>query len=145
MTLTATGPIAEVIARWVVRLEAAGSLLRMMFLGVTAASTLTSALALIGLEQYAPYVLVTGIAATLAFAFGYVEYGIFNRKNREKNDRGTNFAGPTIRIDDELIARAILAAEKGRELTDKEREPIKTEMNHGWAEHRNGIPLNNDT
>ena len=145
MTLTATDPFAELIARWVVRLEAAGSLLRMVFLGVTAASTLTSALALIGLEQYAPYVLAAGIAGTLAFAFVYVEYGVYNRKNREKNDRGTNFAGPTIRIDDELIARANLAGEKGRELTEAERNAIKTEMDDAWSEYRNGIPLENDT
>lgn len=145
MTLTATNPIAELIARWVVRLEAAGNLLRMAFLGVTAASTLTSALALIGFEEYAPLMLALGLATTGVFAFVYVEYGIYNRKNREKNDRGTNFAGPTIRIDDELIARAILAGEKGRPLTDDEREPIKVEMDDGWADYRNGIPLNNDT
>lgn len=145
MTLTATNPIAELIARWVVRLEAAGNVLRMAFLGVTAASTLTSALALIGLQQYAPIVLVVGIAATGVFAFAYVEFGVYNRKNLEKNERGTNFAGPTIRIDDELIARAILAGEKGRPLTDEEREPIKNEMDDGWNDYRNGIPLNNDT
>lgn len=141
MTITATDPLLETLARWVVRLEAAGSLLRMAFLGVTAASTLTSALALIGAEGIAPYVLVAGVVSTLIFAFLYVEGGVYNRKNREKNDRGTNFAGPTLRIDDEMLARAIKASQLDRELTEEERQAIKSELDVAYDEFREGIPL----
>lgn len=141
MTITATEPILATVARWMVRLEAAGSVLRMSFLGVTAASTLTSALALIGLEQFAPFVLLSGVAGTLIFAYLYVEAGVYNRKNREKNDRGTNFAGPTLRIDDEMLARAIKASQLDRPLTDDERNAIKTELDDAYDEFREGIPL----
>lgn len=135
------GPIRGFIARWLMRMEAAGNILRMAFLGVTAASTLTSALALIGLERYAPGMLAVGLAGTLVFAFSYVELGVYNRKNREQRDRGVNFAGPDMRMDDELIARGMLAALERRPLTDEERTAIKDELDSAWAEYRNGIPI----
>lgn len=135
------GPVRGLIARWLMRFEAASSILQMVFLGVTAASTLTSALALIGLEQYAPYVLVFGLLSTSVFAFTYVEFGIFNRKNREKMDRGSNFAKPQNRIDDELIARGIHAAREGRTLTPEERDAVDSELDSAFRKYRNGIPI----
>jgi len=114
------GPIRGFLGRWLMRLEAAGNILRMAFLGVTAASTLTSALALIGLQQFAPYVLVCGTILTFLFAFAYVEYGIFNRKNRERVDRGNNFSRPDMRIDAEIIAAGVFAALHGREPDEDE-------------------------
>lgn len=135
------GEIRGFIARWMMRMEAAGNILQMGFLGVTAASTLTSALTLIGYEQYAPYLLSVGLLGTVVFAFSYVEFGIFNRKNRERNDRGANFAGPTMRMDDEMIARGLTAATKNRPLRAEERQVIKDELDHAWREYRNGIPV----
>jgi len=88
------GPIRGFISRWLVRFEASQQIFRLVFLGVTAASTLTSALALLGSERYAPYVLAIGVVGSPLFAFAYVESGVYNRKNRERMDRGDNFAGP---------------------------------------------------
>lgn len=123
------------------RLEAAGNILQMAFLAVTAASTLTSALALLGWERYAGWMLVIGVVAVFAFAFGYVESGVYNRKNREKQDRGNNFAKPQNVIDDSIIARAIQAAREGRELTEREREAVKTEVFDAYQEYRDGIEI----
>ena len=123
------------------RFEAAGNILQMVFLGVTAASTLTSALALIGLQQYALPMLVFGLVSTAIFAFGYVELGIYNRQNREKKDRGENFAKPQNRIDDELIARGIHAAREGRPLTQDERDAVDEELDEAFRKYRNGIKV----
>lgn len=141
MTVKTQGPIRGFLGRWLMRLEAAGSILRMAFLGVTAASTLTSALALIGLEALAPYMLAAGILSTFVFAYAYVEAGVYNRKNREQVDRGDNYAGPTMRIDDELMARAFKAALENRKLTDQERDAIRDELDDGFRDLRNGIPI----
>lgn len=123
------------------RFEAAGNILQMVFLGVTAASTLTSALALIGLQQYALPMLIFGLVSTAIFAFGYVELGIYNRQNREKKDRGENFAKPQNRIDDELIARGIHAAREGRPLTQGERDAVDKELDRAFRKYRNGIEI----
>jgi hypothetical protein len=140
--VSTNGPIRGFLGRWVMRVEAAGGILRIGFLGVTAASTLTSALALIGLEQLAPVVLAVGCLATAVFAFAYVELGIYNRKNRERYERGSNFAGPRMRMDDEMIARSVLAGIEGRELSAEERQAIKGEADHCYHEYRDGISIN---
>lgn len=141
MTVDTNGPIRGMIARWIMRLEAAGSILRMGFLGVTAASTLTSALALIGLQQLAPYVLAVGVSGTFVFAFVYVEFGVFNRKNRERVDYGNNFARPDMKIDDEITGAAVFAAIHGREPDETEKEAIENSVDDFWRKHRNGVEI----
>ena len=135
------GPRRGMIARWVMRFEAAGQILRMAFLGVTAASTLTSALALIGMQSLAPVVLVAGILATAVFAYLYVELGIFNRKNRERVDAGNNFARPDMRIDDEIIAAGVFAALHGREPNKEEEEAMEDAVESIWQKHRGGVSV----
>lgn len=53
----------------------------------------------------------------------------------------TNFAGPSMRMDDELLARGILAAREGRELSEGERLAIDGELDHAFSECRDGIEL----
>lgn len=141
MSVKMHGPRRALLARWVMRLEAAGQILRMAFLGVTAASTLSTALSLMDYGFLAPWALGVGVVATLAFAKVYVDGGIYGRKNRERFDHGQNFARPDMRIDDELIAVAIAAAMKGRELTAAEREAMKSELDATFEEHREGVHI----
>jgi uncharacterized membrane protein YeaQ/YmgE (transglycosylase-associated protein family) len=141
MSVRTGGEIRGVIARWLMRFEAAGNILRMVFLGVTAASTLTSALALIGYEQFAPIVLSIGLLGTAVFAFAYTEFGIYNRKNRERADVGTNWAGPGMRMDDELIGAAVFAAVHGRPPDTGEQEAISEAVDKPWREFRDGIEV----
>lgn len=125
------------------RLEASGQILRIGFLGVTAASTLTSALALIGYQHIAPYVLGAGVIATLIFAYGYVEFGIHNRKNRESVDRGRNWVGPTQAIQHRTDARMMGAAlaevfdDDPRRVT----EAAESAVDKTISEYRNGIDV----
>lgn len=123
------------------RLEASQGVIQMGFLGVTAASTLVTALSLLGLEWAAPYLLAIGCVGVLVWAWAYVELGIYIRKNREKQDRGNNFAKPQNIIDNVLLARAIRAAETGGELSDTEREAIAGELRSGYRELRSGVEL----
>jgi len=141
MSLDTNGPRRGLIARWLMRVEAAGQIIRMSFLGVTAASTLTSALALIGYQWAAPYILGLGIAITLVFAFIYVEFGIFNRKNRERVDRGNNFSRPDMRIDDEITAAGVFAAMHGRPPDDSEQDAIEEAVDETFQKHRNGVEV----
>lgn len=98
------GPIRGFLARWVVRIEASGVIMRMVLFGITAASTATSALLSLGVEPpTVGAILTVGTAAAFAFAYGYVETGVFNRKNRESADRGDNYVGVDILIN-QLIA-----------------------------------------
>lgn len=143
MTVKTGGPIRGLMGRWLMRLEAAGSILRMAFLGVTAASTLTSALALVGYQQYAPAVLVIGVLATFVFAFGYVEYGVFNRKNRERADFGDNYSGPTMLMDRQLdaVQRAYLvhAIQNGETDLETLTENMTEVTAAQWREYRDGL------
>lgn len=139
--ITTNGPRRGFVAKWLMRLEAAGSILRMTFLGVTAASTLTSALALIGLQWAAPYVLVAGLLGTVVFAYVYVEWGVFNRKNRERVDRGNNFSRPDMRIDDEITGCSVFAAVHGREPNEEEHQAIANATETAFQKHRNGVEV----
>lgn len=88
------GAIRGFVSRWLMRFEASSQIFRIALLGVTAVSTLTSALIDLGYGWLAPYVLTAGLVGSFGFAWVYVEFGFFNRKNRERMDRGDNFSGP---------------------------------------------------
>lgn len=144
MTVNTGGPIRGWLARWLVRFEASQQIFRIAFLAVTAASTLTTALELIGQGWLAPYVLAVGVIGSPLFAYGYVESGVYNRKNRERMDVGTNFAGPSMRIDDELIGRSVFAAVHGRPPEGEEIDAISDAVEGGWAQYRDGVRLDGD-
>jgi hypothetical protein len=123
------------------RFEASAQIFNVTFLGVTASSTLTSALADTGHSHLAPYLLALGCLSSPIIAFSYVEGGFYNRKNREKQDRGNNFAKPQNAIDNAIIARNIKAAEEGRTLTPDEREAIERESLQGYQDYHDGIDI----
>lgn len=141
MTVKTQGPIRGFLGRWIMRFEAAGQMLSMIFQGTTAVSALSGVLALTGFQQYVPIVLAIGLFGIFAFAFVYVELGVYNRKNREKQDRGNNFAKPQNAIDDAMIARNIIAGQQGRTLHEDEREAIEQESLQGFEDYRDGIKL----
>lgn len=133
------GPIRGWLGRWVMRFEAAGQMLSMAFQGTTAVSALSGVLAYTGFQQFVPYVLALGAAGMFVFAYVYVEYGVYNRKNREKQDRGNDFSKPQNRIDDEMIARGVAAGVFGRPLTGEERDAIDGEVEDAYRKFRNGV------
>jgi len=128
-------------ARWLARVDGVSGQLRLAMLGLTGVSTATLTLKQYGHGEYAWPLIASIGAATVVYTYYYTEGGVWNQVSRDRVDMSTNFAGPTMRIDDELTARGILAAQMGRELTDEERQAIKGELDHGFAEYRDGYNL----
>jgi len=129
----------KMAARWLARVDGVSSQIRVGSLGVTAFSTFSLVLQNSG---HGEYVVPLGIASLVGFpvyTYLYTEQGVWNQVNRDKNDLSSNFAGPTMRIDDEMIARSMLAALYGRELTDEEREAIQNEADATFEEYRDGV------
>lgn len=128
-------------ARWIARVDGVAKHVRLAMLGMTGISTATLTLKQYGHSELALPLIGVTLVSVAAYAYYYTEGGVWNQVSRDRVDLSSNFAGPTMRIDDELEARAILAAMKGRELSDRERQAIKSELDHGWLEYRDGIDV----
>lgn len=141
MTVSTNGPIRGFIGRWLMRIQAVQGILQLIGIAVTAASTLTTALVAIGYPELAPWLLGLVLVGSPIFAYAYVELGLFNRKNRENVDRGSNYATPRDKIDDTLIGAAVFGAVHGRAPTEEELDTIKESVEKPWTEFRDGVEL----
>lgn len=141
MTVDTGGPVRGLLGRWLMRFEASSQIFRLAFLAVTAASTLTSALTAIGYPGVAPYVLGIGVTGSPLFAWAYVELGLFNRKNRERNDRGDNFAAPGAYIGSQIQTQAFAESLAALENGDDPREAAQRTVEEEWKEYRDGVDL----
>lgn len=141
MTVSTGGPVRGLISRWLVRFEASQQIFRVAFLAVTAASTLTTALELIGYGELAPWVLGVGVVGSPLFAYGYVESGVYNRKNRERMDRGDNFSGPGMLMGSDLQARAFAAALRAHDRGEDPEAAATRAVRDQWREYRNGVDV----
>jgi len=139
--MTANRWWVKLAARWLARVDGVSGMIRLAMLGLTGLSTAALTLQQYGHGEYAwPFIGLIAVG-TLVFTYLYTEGGVWNQMARDRQDLSTNFAGPSMRMNNELIARGILAAEEGRELTTAEREAIKTELDHAFSEYRDGIDL----
>lgn len=133
-------------ARWLARIDGVKAHIQVASLGVTAFSTFSLVLQNSGHGNMVVPLGVLGLVLTPIYTYLYSEGGVWNQVARDRVDLSTNFVGPTIRIDDELTARAIGAMLKGRELNTEERKAIKQEMDAGFTEYRDGYDIEkNDT
>jgi len=139
--MTANRWWVRLAARWLARVDGVSGMIRLAMLGLTGLSTATLTLRQYGHGEYAwPLIAVVG-SGVLAFTYLYTEGGVWNQMARDRQDLSSNFAGPSMRMNNELVARGILAADEGRELTESEREAIKAELDAAFAEYRDGIEL----
>lgn len=128
-------------ARWLARVDGVSGMIRLAMLGMTGLSTALLTLREYGYARLAwPFIGVV-LAGTLVFTYLYTEGGVWNQMSRDRQDLSSNFAGPSMRMSNELVARGILAAQESRELTDEERAAIKGELDEAFAEYRDGIEL----
>ncbi|QLG28723.1 hypothetical protein HUG10_14760 [Halorarum halophilum] len=139
--MTATRWWVKLAARWLARVDGVSGMIRLAMLGLTGISTATLTLRQYGHGEYAwPLIAVISVG-TLVFTYLYTEGGVWNQMARDRQDLSTNFAGPSMRMNDEMIARGILAAQEKRELSAAERDAIQRELDHAFEEFREGIDL----
>ena len=139
--MTANRWWVRLAARWLARVDGVSSMIQLAMLGLTGISTATLTLRQYGHGEYAwPLIGVVG-GGMVVFTYLYTEGGVWNQMSRDRQDLSTNFAGPSMRMNNELIARGILAAQERRELSEEEREAIKGELDHAFEEYRDGIEL----
>ncbi len=128
-------------ARWLARIDGVSSQIRVASLGVTAFSTFSLLLQNSGHGDLVMPLGVAGIVGFPVYVYLYTEHGVWNQVSRDRQDLSANYAGPAIRIDDEHIARGIIAGLEGEELTDERREAIKAELDKTFEEYRDGVDL----
>jgi hypothetical protein len=128
-------------ARWLARFKTTEGQLRSFSLAVTAFSTFSLMLQNAGYGQYVPHVGALAVIAWATYTFYYSEGGVHNQTQRDMVDLSTNFAGPTMRIDDEIIGCGVFAAVHGRPPDEEEREVISDAVDSPWKEYRDGIEV----
>ncbi len=139
--MTANRWWVRLAARWLARVDGVSGMLQLAMLVLTGISTATLTLRQYGHGEYAwPLIGVLGVAM-LVFTYLYTEGGVWNQMARDRQDLSTNFAGPSMRMNTEMVARGIMAGEENRELTDGERAAIKRELDHAFSEYRDGIDI----
>ena len=131
----------KLAARWLARVDGVSGMIQLAMLGLTGLSTATLTLRQYGHGEYAWPLIGVVAVGTLVFTYLYTEGGVWNQVARDRQDLSTNFAGPSMRMNNELLARGMLAAEEGRQLTDDERSAIQAELDHAFTEFREGIEL----
>jgi hypothetical protein len=139
--MTANRWWVRLAARWLARVDGVSGMIRLAMLGLTGISTATLTLRQYGHGEYAWPLIGTVLILTLVFTYLYTEGGVWNQMARDRQDLSSNFAGPSMRMNNELIARGILAAEEQRELSEEERGAIKRELDEAFEEYRDGIEL----
>ena len=139
--MTANRWWVRLAARWLARVDGVSGMVRLAMLGLTGISTATLTLRQYGHGEYAWPLIGTITIGTLVFTYLYTEGGVWNQMSRDRQDLSSNFAGPSMRMGNELLARGILAAQEKRSLSDAERAAIKRELDAAFAEYRDGIDL----
>jgi len=129
-------------ARWLARIDGVSNQLRLAMLGVTGASTAALSLQQYGYGRLTVPLLAAGGAATLAYTYAYTEGGVWNQMSRDRRDMADNWAGPTARIRNEMLTRGLVAADRGRRLSEDEVNTIQSELDAAFREYRDGYDIN---
>lgn len=139
--MTANRWWVRLAARWLARVDGVSGMIQLAMLGLTGLSTATLTLRQYGHGEYAWPLIGVVMVGALIFTYLYTEGGVWNQVSRDRQDLSSNFAGPSMRMNNELMARGILAAQEQRELTADERQAIKNELDDAFEEFRRGIEL----
>lgn len=137
--MTATRWWVRLFARWQARIDSVKGQIQAASLAVTAFSTFSLVLQGFGLGQYVLPLGIVGAIAAPAYAYLYFEGGVWNQVSRDRADMGTNFAGPSMKMDDICTGAAVFAAVHGRQPTDDELALIEDAVDEPWSEFRNGL------
>ena len=129
-------------ARWKAKISAVQPDINLFFSTVRTVAIASGIMAYFAVPWWAILGLMGAmLALVIAYTHLYSEGGVWNQTQRDKQDLSSNFSRPIMRIDDEMIARTILAGERERPLTDEERQAIKVEADATFEEYRDGLDL----
>ncbi|MDY7082368.1 MAG: hypothetical protein SXQ77_08200 [Halobacteria archaeon] len=142
--MTANRWWVKLAARWLARIDGVSGMIRLAMLGLTGISTATITLRQYGHGEYAWPLIFVILVGTLIYTYLYTEGGVWNQMARDRQDLSQNFASPSMRINTEMMARSIVAAQEKRQLSEEEREAIKRELDDAFDEYRDGVDLEKD-
>lgn len=132
-------------ARWLARVDGVKAHIQVVSLGVTAFSTFSLVLQNSGHGGLVVPLGVVGVIGMPIYTYLYTEGGVWNQVSRDRQDLSTNFAGPTMRMDDELIGVAVFAAVHGRPPDDDEQQAIADAVETSWQSYRDGVCIKETT
>jgi len=129
-------------AWWIAAVDGVSDQVRMVSLAVTGYSTFSILLQGFGVGRQA----IAGLGAAVAivgviYTYLYNAGGVRNQVSRDRQDLSNNWAGPNSKIQSEMIARSLVAAEKGTTLTPDEREAVGLEAHETFVQYRDGTDL----
>jgi hypothetical protein len=134
----------RIAARWLARVDGVKAHIQVVSLAVTAFSTFSLVLQNSG-HGWLVRPLGLGLAIILpVYTYLYTEGGVWNQVSRDRVDLSTNYAGPTMLMDDVQIAIGTFVAVHGRKPTKEERREIEAAIKEQWNGYRNGINLDDD-
>lgn len=137
--------IREYVSRWIMRTKNAGRVLRIPLLGVTAVSTMVTALKGTSFENYTAGIVAVSAVAGFAFIWAYDRFQVMNIESRWNADRSDNYYGPTGAINQLVSAerQAVLAhAIKNDWEMDKTRKEMINATERAVSKFRDGIDMN---
>lgn len=136
--------LRDQISKWIMRTKNAGVILRMPLLGVTAVSTLVTALKGTALDNYTIGIIAVFSLAAVVFIWAYDRFQVMNMQNRWNADRSSNFTSPTTAINQVINARQLSVLAQGINegwTQDKIFEEMHNETVKGIKKYRNGIDM----
>lgn len=134
----------RLLSRWIMRAQEGGKVIQGVLLGVTAVSTLVTALKGTWLEPYTIFGVAAIVLGSLAFMLVYDTSGVLNQQNVERMDRSDNFAGPGMAMSSMIRARQMAAFfEALREDDDPEaaQKRVMEETHASLRDYRHGIDI----
>jgi len=129
-------------AWWLAAVDGVSEQVRMVSLAVTGYSTFSLLLQGFGVGRRAIAALGVVVAILgIVYTYYYNKGGVRNQVSRDRQDLSSNWAGPNGKIQSEMIARSLVAAQKGEVLTAEERDAVRGESFATFREYRDGTDL----
>lgn len=139
--MTATRWWVKMYARWIARVQAVQGQLSLFFQAMSGVGIASGALKYLGAPVWAIAIFVVLLMICMVgYIWLFSEGGVFNQKNRDIQDIGSNYAAPTMAMDDTTIGVAVFVALHNRKPTKEERRMIEEGVKEQWDEYRNGLP-----
>lgn len=134
----------EEFSKWIMRSLQAGRVLRMPLLGVTAVSTLVTALRGTMFQNYTLHIVSAFGILAVGFIWAYDRFKVLNIQQKWDQDRSSNFVGPNMAINNMISARQFSVLSKAMQEDwdeEKRREELERVTEEAIQEFRNGIDL----